>query len=93
MKRLKMGRKTKYRDDFPALVEGLARRGLTEDLIAKKIGVSHNAFNNFKNKYSEFVDALKRGKAPVAGVHAPRGRGVGQNRRPAAFFRSAQKRL
>lgn len=61
-----MARKTKYDPEtFPALVEGYAREGMIEEDIAKKLDVSKATFETYKNKFPEFLDALKRGKAPV----------------------------
>ena len=61
-----MARRSKYDPKtFPDLVESYARDGLLEKDMAKLLGVSHNAFNNYKNNYSEFKEAIKRGKAPV----------------------------
>lgn len=60
-----MGRRTKYRDDFPLRVQQYAREGLSEKQIAKNLGVSHQTFNQYKHKYPEFLDALTKGKAPV----------------------------
>lgn len=58
-------RKSKYTDDFPLLAEGYARQGFTDDQIAGKLGISTQTFYNYKDKYVEFFEAIKRGKAPV----------------------------
>ena len=61
-----MARKTKYDPDtFPLLAEGYAREGLKDVDIAKKFGISLATLYNYENKYIEFLDAIKRGKAPV----------------------------
>jgi hypothetical protein len=57
--------KKKYTDEFPALAEMYAREGMIEVDIAKKLGVSETTFESYKNKYPEFLAALKRGKEPV----------------------------
>ena len=62
----KVGRKTKY-DDFIdrkglVLVEGWARDGLTDLLIAKNIGIQQSTFYDWKLKHAEFSEALKRSK-------------------------------
>lgn len=57
--------KTKYQSDFPERVEKMAREGMIEADMQYNLGISHNAFNNYKNKYGEFSDALKRGKSIV----------------------------
>lgn len=61
-----MGRKSKYDPEtFPKLVEMYAFEGMLEKDIAKKLGVSHESFNQYKKKFPEFLEALTRGKAPV----------------------------
>ena len=62
----KMGRKSKY-DDFVArkglvLVEGWARDGLTDDQIAHNIGIRRSTLYEWKNKHTDFADAIKRSK-------------------------------
>lgn len=47
----------------PAEVERLASRGLTEDQIARCLGVHYNTLLERKKKYVEFSDAVKNGKA------------------------------
>lgn len=44
------------------LVEGWARDGLTDELIAEKLGIATSTLYEYKKKYSEFSEALKRGK-------------------------------
>ena len=46
-------------------IEGWARDGLTDDQIAKNIGVSVSTLNNWKIKYVEILESLKRGKEVV----------------------------
>lgn len=62
----KTGRKSKY-DEFIAgkglvLVEGWARDGLTDDQIAHNIGIRRSTLYEWKNKHSDFADAIKRSK-------------------------------
>ena len=57
--------KRKYTEDFPQLAEMYAREGMIEADIAKKLGVSSVTFEDYKNKYPKFLNALKRGKAPI----------------------------
>lgn len=52
-------------EDGLILLEGWAREGLTDKQIQEKIGISYTTFYEWKKKYPEFADALKRGKAPV----------------------------
>ena len=61
-----MARKTKYDPNtFPLLAEGLAREGLKDQDIAKKLGISKATLYNYENKYVDFLDSIKRGKGPV----------------------------
>ena len=60
-----MARKTKYEDDFPARAEDYARQGMIDKEIAKKLGISEKVFYDYQTKYPQFLQAIKRGKAPV----------------------------
>lgn len=44
------------------LVEGWARDGLTDEQIAKNLGISKDSFYKYKKQYSDFSDSLKKGK-------------------------------
>ena len=44
------------------LLGGWARDGLTEEEIAKKMEVSSSTLNNWKNKYLDILDTLKKNK-------------------------------
>lgn len=44
------------------LLEGWARDGLTDEQIAKNIGIATGTLYDWKNKYPEISDALKKGK-------------------------------
>ena len=44
------------------LIECWARDGLTDEQIAKKVGVAYSTFRDYKNKYSALSAALKRAK-------------------------------
>ena len=46
-------------------LQGWARDGLTDDQIAKNIGISLSTYYAWQNSYPEFSDAIKKGKAPV----------------------------
>lgn len=46
-------------------LEGWARDGLTDEQIAQNIGISRSTLNEWKKKYSDISDALKRGKEVV----------------------------
>lgn len=47
------------------LVEGWAREGLTNEQIADNLGINQDTFYTYKKKYSEFSEALKKGKEIV----------------------------
>nr|DAG50810.1 MAG TPA: terminase small subunit [Caudoviricetes sp.] len=47
------------------LLEGWARDGLTDEQIAKNIGITLSTFYEWKKKYSDFSESLKRGKEVV----------------------------
>jgi len=62
------GRKNKYITHVqPNLkkIQNWCRDGLTEDVIIRKIGVGHTAFNEYKKKYPELLKALRNGKQEV----------------------------
>lgn len=46
-------------------IEGWARDGLTDEQIAANIGISKQTFYDWKKKYADFSDSLKRGKEVV----------------------------
>ena len=46
-------------------VEGWARDGLTDEQIAKNLGISIQTFYTYKEKYLEFFESLKKGKEVV----------------------------
>lgn len=57
--------KSKYETDVkPRLVEIEAwkRDGLTDEQVFKNLGIGRDSFYRYKDKYSEFSDALKKGK-------------------------------
>ena len=62
----KVGRKSKYGDFVDrkglVLVRGWARDGLTDVQIAKNIGITTSTLYEWKNKYSDFSEALKESK-------------------------------
>lgn len=47
------------------LVEGWARDGLTDEQIAKNLGIAYSTLREYKDKYSALSAALKRGKEVV----------------------------
>lgn len=52
-------------EDGLTLLEGWARDGLTDDGIADKIGISRSTLSDWKNKFPDISDALKKGKEVV----------------------------
>lgn len=47
------------------LVEGWARDGLTDEQIAKNLGISKDTFYQYKKQHPDFSETLKRGKEVV----------------------------
>ncbi|MFR2132353.1 helix-turn-helix domain-containing protein [Ruminococcus sp.] len=47
------------------LLEGWARDGLTDEQITKNIGITVSTFYDWKKKYSEISESLKKGKEVV----------------------------
>lgn len=44
------------------LIEGWARDGLTDEQIAHNMGISRSTLNEWKDKFSDISDTLKKGK-------------------------------
>ncbi|MBQ6713791.1 MAG: helix-turn-helix domain-containing protein [Selenomonadales bacterium] len=65
----KIGRKGKYSDwlTYEGLlkVEAWARNGLSDEQIAKNIGIAVSTLYEWKNRFPEFSEALKKGKEVV----------------------------
>ncbi|WP_342419239.1 transposase [Paenibacillus sp. FSL H8-0168] len=62
------GRKSKYQTHVEPkllLIEAWARDGMIQEDIAKKLGVAMSSFSEYKNKYPELTEALKRGQEVV----------------------------
>ena len=47
------------------LLEGWARDGLTDEQIAQKIGISRKTLIDWKNRFRDICDTLKKGKEVV----------------------------
>lgn len=47
------------------LLEGWARDGLTDEQIAKNVGISRSTLNDWKNRFPDISDTLKKGKDVV----------------------------
>lgn len=61
-----MGRPSKYETDIKDRlleIEAWSRDGLTKEQIAKNLGIHIATLCEYQNKYSEFFEALKRGRA------------------------------
>ena len=52
-------------DEGLTLLEGWARKGYRDRDIADRIGISVSTLYEWKNKYKEFSDALKKGKEVI----------------------------
>lgn len=52
-------------EDGLTLLEGWARDGLTDEQIAHNIGITAKTLYEWKNKYSDICEALKKGKEVV----------------------------
>lgn len=59
------GRKSTYSPEMLPIIEGLCRNGYTDKEIAKKIGIGYSTLSEWKNKYPELREALKRTKEIV----------------------------
>jgi transposase-like protein len=63
-----MARPSKYETEVKdklTLVQAWARDGLTNDQIAHNLGITEKTLYEWQNKYSEFSEALKRGKEVI----------------------------
>jgi len=63
-----MARPSKYEQEWKdklEVIEGWARDGLTNEQIAHNIGISAKTLYEWQNKYSEFRNALKKGKEVI----------------------------
>ena len=52
-------------DEGLTLLEGWARDGLTDEQIAHNMGIAVSTLYDWKNKFSEISDTLKKGKEVV----------------------------
>lgn len=58
----KLGRPTKYRDDFPEIAANLCASGATDQEVADYLGVVVSTLYQWKAIYPDFSKALKVGK-------------------------------
>ncbi|TDX49111.1 helix-turn-helix domain-containing protein [Orenia marismortui] len=56
------GRKSKYDDIDLDEVEELCRKGLTDYQLAKELGIGVSTLYEYKDKFTEFSEVVKRGK-------------------------------
>lgn len=59
---MSIGRPTEYNPEINEQVFKLCLLGATDEQIADFFGVSRATISNWKNKYPDFLDTLKRGK-------------------------------
>jgi transcriptional regulator with XRE-family HTH domain len=60
---MKRGRPSRYHDFYlPIIAELAAGKGFTDKELAKKLGVTERTINNWKEKYPDFFQSLKKGK-------------------------------
>lgn len=52
-------------DDGLTLVEGWARDGLSDEQIAANIGIACRTYYEWQERFPQFAQAIKKGKAPV----------------------------
>lgn len=61
------GRPTLYREEYCGLVIKLARNGLGQYAIARRIGVTRQTLYNWAREHASFADALKRAHTAMVG--------------------------
>lgn len=68
-KKKKSGARSKYveciTDEGLIKIEGWARDGLTDEQLAKNMGIGYSTLQTWKSKYQDIQDSLKRGKEVV----------------------------
>lgn len=57
-----MARPTKYKEEYENQALVLAEKGFTDNEIAKVFGVREQTINNWKKKFPQFFESLKKGK-------------------------------
>lgn len=63
------GAKSKYAalvEPYLDKINEMVRKGVTEKEIAKALGITEQTLNNYKNKYTELVEALSKDKGADA---------------------------
>ena len=59
------GRKSKYHTHILPnmdLIEGWCKEGISQEAIARNLGIANSTFQSYKVKFPEFAEALKKGK-------------------------------
>lgn len=79
----KRGARSKYETcvkPYLAEINQQVRKGITEEAIAKSLGISVASLNNYRNQYPEFAEALSKNKGADelqalinAGIEAAKG--------------------
>ena len=64
----KAGRPTKYRKEYPELLESVLSKGLFNQTFCAEIGISEDTFYAWVKKHKPFSEALKRGKVVAKGL-------------------------
>lgn len=59
----KKGRPKKYTPERAAIIINARRNGETYEIAAKRAGVTETAIYNWKNKYVDFVEGIKKAEA------------------------------
>lgn len=52
-------------DDGLLMLEGMARDGLTDEQMAKKMGINVATLYRWQNQFCEICEAIKKGRAPI----------------------------
>lgn len=60
-----MSRPTKYRQEYNQQAYELCLLGYTDKELAEYFGVNPDTIYEWKNKFSEFSESIKKGKAPA----------------------------
>lgn len=75
----KVGRPTKYKEEYAELAYKFSLLGAIDVQLAQLLEISESTLNNWKHEYPEFLESIKRGKeiADVEVVEALRKRAIG----------------
>ena len=75
----KVGRPTKYKEEYAELAYKLSLLGAIDAQLAQLLEISESTLNNWKHEHPEFLESIKKGKeiADVEVVEALRKRAIG----------------